>query len=1020
MTYEELIKAARSKEFSDCLANVNRWDLLPALFRVKGKPFSLKGREQFSVLFSDEMVRETIVLSGRQEGKCSVRTKKDDFLALRDYLGIRIDTSAHNIKADRVASESMSSYVSGQVSSWMSPGVKPILRITTSMGNIIRVTAEHKVRTFNGYVCAGDLRVGSRVATMRRCYSFGIRIESDYRIAITAYFIGDGRCGQEDGKGNFELTVRRQVSDHVMSLCNSLGEDVRIRNDKKGIVDRIGFRSNSPIRRYLMEDGLAGRHSHDKFIPDWVFELDERCTRMFVESLWSTDGNTNVSGNGVSIEYSSASPLLASDLRALLSKFGIATSIRVKKSGYKKNGVYVPCRDSYIIRVYGYKSQKIFLDTFSILDRDKLQIHVSSIGQDDRSNRDTIPEEGLCLIGALADYLSDDRRPGKSIRGRSLSSVFEIVGSEVRRKPKYPISRFKLSKYLEAFKMLGLEDKPEYLRLKEFADADVMYDRVVSIEKIGKHPTFDVEVSEAHNFILNNICVHNSMSLSRSDLFDLLSIPNFQILYVAPLQEQARRYSDLYFNEAIQSCPLAMHLQESSMAGVMSDAKIIKATGHQSFANGSGIQLTYAKTSADRVRGVTADRISFDEVQDIGGDTIPIIQESLTSSEYGCSRYTGTAKVVENLIEAKWQKSSMCEWVMKCQHCGYYNIPNLDGKVLSMIQADGMHCLHCDRRLDVSVGQWVAAYPDRMKTFRGYHIPQVVCPFIVNNKNNWDKLLHKLMNGVLATFIQENLGISYSVGQRLLTMQHIRRQCTLPTTKRLQELLKENPARYSFIVAGVDWGGAELSSFTVITVIGIRPNGRIDVLWARRYRGFDPDEQMTDIAHICRFYRVTACFCDAGMGLDKNQILMKRFGLPIVQMQYTRQLKLFGKNRSSGRTNVVQCWTIDKVMALDVLFLAIRNRRIFFPNEESFISTYTPDLLSPYESTTEVGGLTHRLYLRSESQPDDFCHALCFASMGAMKLLGLAIDDMIPADAFGGGMTDADAPEDDRLDPHET
>lgn len=510
-----------------------------------------------------------------------------------------------------------------------------------------------------------------------------------------------------------------------------------------------------------------------------------------------------------------------------------------------------------------------------------------------------------------------------------------------------------------------------------------------------------------------------SMSLSRSEICTLLQIPNFQMLYVAPLQEQTRRYSDLYINEAIQSCPVSIRLQQKDMLRVLqSDTKIIKATGHQSFANGSGIQLTYAKDSGDRVRGVQADEIDFDEIQDQSGDVIPIIQESLTASDlYGCSRYTGTAKVTENLIETKWQNSSQCEWVMKCRGCGYYNIPNLDGGVLKMIQADGMHCVHCGKKLDVSDGQWIAAFKDRMNTFRGYHIPQVVCPFIVNNKNNWDKLLHKLMNGVLATFIQENLGISYSVGQRLLTMQHIRKQCTLPTTRRLQELVKANPGRYSFIVAGIDWGGAELSSFTVITVIGIRPNGRIDVLWARRYRGFDPDEQMQDIARICKFYGCSAVFADAGMGLDKNQLLSKRFGVPICQMQYTRQLKLFGKNRSTGRTNVVQCWTIDKVMALDVLFLAIRNRRIFFPNEENFISTYTPDLLSPYESTTEVGGLTHRLYLRSEAQPDDFCHALCFACMGAMKMLGMAVDDMIPAEAFGGGQVDDDAPEDDRLDP---
>jgi hypothetical protein len=501
-----------------------------------------------------------------------------------------------------------------------------------------------------------------------------------------------------------------------------------------------------------------------------------------------------------------------------------------------------------------------------------------------------------------------------------------------------------------------------------------------------------------------------SMSLSRSELFDAMCIPNLQRLYIAPLQEQARIYSDLYVSEAIKSSPLAQRLQQNSMYGVLSDSKILKATGHQSFANGSGIMLTYAKSSADRVRGRFADCIDFDEVQDQSQDVVPIVQESLTASTYGCSRYTGTAKVTENFIEAKWQKSSQCEWVMKCQHCGTWAIPNLDGKVLQMIQADGMHCLHCGGRLDVSVGQWVAAYPDRMKSFRGYHIPQVVCPFIVNNKNNWDKLLHKLMNGVLATFIQENLGISYSVGQRLITMQHLQRQCVLPSTKTLQEEVKRNPARYTYIVAGIDWGGAELSSFTVLTIIGIRPNGRIDVLWAERFRGFDPDEQMTAIAKACTYYGVTAIGADVGMGLDKNIILTKRFGLPIVQIQYTRQHKLFGKNQSKGRTNTVPCWTIDKVMALDVLFLAIRNRRVFFPKEEAFKDSFLQDILSPYESTTEVGGITHRLYLRNEAQPDDFCHALCFASMVAMKLLGMAVDDMIPPEAFGGGIVEDEAP----------
>lgn len=868
----------KDPEIMKQIQSVKNADLLPHLFRVKGEPFSLKDRPQFDVLFEKTLYPDTIVMSGRQLGKCLKCTDKVDYLTLRNKFGIRLDTTHDNSEIREVASECGSRAKTGQVSAYMSPGIKPILEIKTSLGHTLRVTAEHRVRTFDGYELAGNLKVGSRVMSMRTCYAFGAQNESKYRIALTAYLIGDGCCGL--GHKNVEITGVGEVVEHVRSLCSPDELNV-FPYPNRPHVFHLRFRRCAKICDMVKADGIYGKYSYEKSVPDWVFHLDREGTKLFIECLWATDGGIKRDKNGFAvIDYCSTSPLLASDLRALLSKFGIATSLRVKKSGYRDaNGLYHRCRDAYIVRVYGYQSQKIFLSTFSVPGKPSFELHASENGQDDRGNRDTLPPEGSALIGRLARYLDDPRRPGKMIRGRSLNSVFDESGGEVRRKPKYPISRFKLKKYLHAFKLLGLDDKPEYIRLKDFSDGDVIYEKVVSIVPIGSYPTYDIEIGDYHNFISDGICVHNSMTLSRSETFNPIVIPQFQLLYVAPLQEQTRRYSDLYLTEAIRSCALAQKLQSKSMGGVLSDAKIIKATFHQTFANGSGIQLTYAQTSADRARGITADMIDFDEIQDQTDETVPIISESLTSSKFGCRRFTGTAKVTENYIETLWQKSSMNEWVMKCEHCGTWAIPTLDHGVLKMIGADGLHCLHCGKRINVRNGKWISAYPKRMYSFRGYHIPQVVCPAIVDDVNNWQKLLRKLTTGTLATFIQENLGISYSVGQRLLTRQHIQRQCVLPSRKRLQEEIKNNPGRYSFVVAGIDWGGAELSSFTVITVIGIRPNGRIDTLWARRYRGYDPDEQMTDIAKICRFYNVVAC-------LDENSLVLTK--TPLTSPCYKR------------------------------------------------------------------------------------------------------------------------------------
>lgn len=833
MTDQELIKAVNDPLFISKLESMKRSELLPFLFRVKGKPFSLNGREQFDTLFTKEMVRETIVMSGRQCGKCCQISKNN----LRNCYSSKITNPK---VGDRVLSFDGWKVVPALITKVFGNVKKNILHIVTDRGNELYVSPEHKIRKIEGFVKASELRIGSRIVSMRRGGIFDSFRPEDGRIEATAYMLGDGSC-----RHDMNFTSACQFCLDEMAKISGHGT-YRTYHKKGSKASSMVFRKDSVIRSWMEEDGLYGKLSYDKFIPDWVYHLSREDTILFISRLWSTDGRVAVDCNGrYDISYCTTSKEMSDGIRALLFKLGYMNSVRIKKIHYNNtDGTRVKCRDAYIIKIVTFESQTAFNEEVSVPGRQAKKAKDTYRN----NNCDTLPIECNALIKSLFEGVANSRS-GDSLYSNGLRFTF-----------KYPPSISKVKNYLGHARRLGLYERPEYAELEALHTGDAYFDRVKSIEILPEEECFDIEVEGTHNFILDNICVHNSMSLSRSEIFNLLSIPEFQLLYVAPLQEQTRRYSDLYINEAIQSCPLAQQLQSKSMSGVLSDAKIISATGHKSFANGSGIQLTYAKTSADRARGIMADLIDFDEIQDQSGDALPIIQESLTSSNYGCSRYTGTAKVVENLIEAKWQKSSMCEWVMKCSGCGYHNIPTIDGKVLNMIQADGMHCCHCGKKLNVREGQWIAAYPDRMNSFRGYHIPQVVLPFIVENRNNWDKLLHKLMNGVLATFIQENLGISYSVGQRLLTQADIVRQSCLPDMKYLQD----NLDRYTYTVAGIDWGGAELQSFTVITVIGIRPDGRIDVLWAKRYRGFDPDEQLTDIAKICRFYN---CTCLEGNSL---------------------------------------------------------------------------------------------------------------------------------------------------------
>ncbi len=215
----------RQKEILEQISQTNNADLLPYLFRVKGEPFSLKDRPQFDVLFEKTLYPDLIIMSGRQLGKCEKCTKKDDFLALRDSLGRRLDTTFHNPAISHVASEKDSVSHTGKVTCYISSGIKQILEIKTAFGRTLQVSEDHGIRTFDGYEKAGDLSVGSRVMTLRKCYDFGMRHESEYRIALTAYLIGDGCCGL--GNNSMEITGVGAVVEHVKRLCTD--EELRIR-----------------------------------------------------------------------------------------------------------------------------------------------------------------------------------------------------------------------------------------------------------------------------------------------------------------------------------------------------------------------------------------------------------------------------------------------------------------------------------------------------------------------------------------------------------------------------------------------------------------------------------------------------------------------------------------------------------------------------------------------------------------------------------------------------------------------
>lgn len=336
--------------------------------------------------------------------------------------------------------------------------------------------------------------------------------------------------------------------------------------------------------------------------------------------------------------------------------------------------------------------------------------------------------------------------------------------------------------------------------------------------------------------------VGKSLSISMSSILIPGQNPNFTSLVATPLGEQVRRLSTLYLR------PL---MQDSPMNFLWSSPKTRDTLYQHEFPNKSNLILSFASLSADRIRGIPADMVSLDEIQDFNADNLPVIESTTDASEYGLLQYTGTPKSMENTIQGLWTQSSQAEWIVRCEHCGKDNIPAADYDLLEMIgpwspdiseARPGTVCAKCKKPINPRYGHWQHRYPEKRERFAGYHIPQIILPIHFAREKKWRTLLERQSGAgstTTAMFYNEVLGESVDAGQKLVSATDLIAAGCLGYENNPQNPSSEVDARiprYTRRVLAVDWagGGEVVISFTVMTLLGILPDGTIDVLWGKR------------------------------------------------------------------------------------------------------------------------------------------------------------------------------------------
>ncbi len=401
-----------------------------------------------------------------------------------------------------------------RVTSVFATGIKPVFKLTTQLGRSVRATANHKFLTMEGWRRLDELKVGHHIATPRIIQGPDQDTMSRAELGLLGHLIGDG-CTLPTHAIQY-TTKDPTLAEEVVGLATEVfGETVRprIHQERTWIqvylppARHLTHGVRNPIRVWLENLGGFGLRSYEKRVPEEVFRQSALGVACFLKHLWATDGCVRLTrDHDAAIYYASSSERLARDVLSLLLRLGINARISRHSQGVKG-------RDQFHVTLSGQTEMLAFLTIIDVVGQEKVA-HKALIleylkTREGKTNRYIIPSAVWQLFARPAvaaggmTQRNMQARLGMSYMGHSIFGQ-NLSRSRARR----------LSEAVES-REIGL-----------LGSSDVYWDRIASISPDGVDEVYDLTVGSLHNFVANNIIVHNSIEQD-ADLVMFLFRPEY-------------------------------------------------------------------------------------------------------------------------------------------------------------------------------------------------------------------------------------------------------------------------------------------------------------------------------------------------------------------------------------------------------------------------------------------------------------------------------------------------------------
>lgn len=358
-----------------------------------------------------------------------------------------------------------------------------IVKIVTRSGHELVVGEDHPIlRPDFSYTEAGKLAKDDYIGTVRRL-DVGTEKGDPGTYELLGILAGDANYTRNE-------VVLTNIDKSVLKRVEVLlsGFSCRLRK-RHGSAHSYGVVSNprtkrNPVKQLLQKEGMHGKTSVSKTVPTSLFKQDKQCVAAFLGGLLSTDGGVY----NKSLRWNTSSAEMAKQVKHLLLRLGVVGTLSQVTTNIGTR--------AYLVTVHAAEEQARVLSYMA-----PYVAHEKKLTQLTQNTKRT----------KRGKY--GDRVPKSPQLQAAIAEAKLLCGGWPKLwKHKYDKSKlFRRSGAVSKRMLRTLATRMGAPHLLRWADSDLYWDTVVSVQTLGPAQCIDVSASGDHNLVIEDVVTHNSM-----------------------------------------------------------------------------------------------------------------------------------------------------------------------------------------------------------------------------------------------------------------------------------------------------------------------------------------------------------------------------------------------------------------------------------------------------------------------------------------------------------------------------